>query len=313
MIKNYIPHQNLEDPSNIIKNSKNSSFIFNNNLKDINMQIREQDEFIKSVKMDSEFQSKYPEEGVNIMDQNIEGETENIKATIYQQLAITSKQLLHAKNQIDYLTKENISLKNIIANKNKIIAEFEVLSLEYKNKFEKFSQINADLKQKLNSQSPIYLSGMNKNQLNFNDDSVKKNANFDFNFENNQNYEINKDINYNLLNKNKELIDNLNNIKKDLNLIEKDYQIQIKEKDCHIEQLSNELMIIHQEYIELSDIVEELNYLVSHSDYNELKTEFNCLLREKEILLKEKEKNHKEIISLREKLTQNSNDPININ
>ena len=72
---------------------------------------------------------------------NIGGDTENIKFTIYKKLNDVSNQLMQAKEQIKFLSQENASLKNIIANKDKIIADFEELSLQTKYKFEKIIYI----------------------------------------------------------------------------------------------------------------------------------------------------------------------------
>ena len=328
MKENYIPHQNLEDPSNIIKNSKKSANnIFNNknNFEEIKQQIKNQNDYINGLK----YELEYSNNDINNIVNNIGSDTENIKDTIYQKLGIASNELSRANEQIKFLTQENIALKNIIENKDKIISDFEQLSLQTKDKFEKLEQINLNLKKQLqlvNSQGYRKTDDINDNTYNFNYNLNYENNNgidnnervIDINEYDNNNFDLNnyrniedknKDLNYNYIQiKNNELIYSLNNIKKDLELIENDYQIKLYEKDCYIEQINCELINVYREYVKLSDILEEMNYLVKNSDYNELKTEFNCLLREKEILLKEKEKNHKEIITLREKFAQNPYD-----
>ena len=283
----YIPHQNLEDPNNIIANSKliaNDIFANStNNFKTVNQSIKEQNDYINNInnEIDQNLVQNSNELDNNI---NIGGDTENLKFTIYQKLSDVSNQLFQAKEQINFLLQENSSLKNIISNKDKIIADFEELSLQSKYKFEKMEMINRNLKRQLQ----LLQKGNNDNI----------NNNLDMNIE--------VDKNIREKNRNEELIYNLQNIQDDLDNIENDYQKKLKEKDCCIEQLNCEVINIYQEYIKLSDVLEELNYLVKNSDYNELKTQFNCLLREKEILLREKERNHNEIISLRERFLQRS-------
>ena len=275
MENEYIPHQNLEDPERIIANSKlvaNDIFANStNNFRALNHSIKEQNDYIENT--NKEIDNNFEQQISNDMG----GDTENLKFTIYQKLSDVSNQLIQAKEQIKFLTQENSSLKNIIANKDKIISDFEELSLQSKYKFEKMEMIIKNLRKELQKQ------GVNINSIN---NEMKISA------DNNSIIEKNR---------NDELIYNLQNIQDDLDNIENDYQKKLKEKDCCIEQLNCEIINIYQEYIKLSDVLEELNYLVKNSDYNELKTEFNCLLREKEILLREKERNHNEIITLREK------------
>ena len=277
MENDYIPHQNLEDPDRIIANSKlvaNDIFANStNNFRGLNRSMDDQKDFIDN--NNKEIENNF-EQNSNVLNENIGGDAENLKFTIYQKLSDASNQLIQAKEQIKFLTQENSSLKNIIANKDKIISDFEELSLQSKYKFEKMENIIRNLKRQLQ----------------------QKNINIDMN---NNDIKICEENNMIEKKRNDELIYNLQNIQDDLDNIENDYQKKLKEKDCCIEQLNCEIINIYQEYIKLSDVLEELNYLVKNSDYNELKTEFNCLLREKEILLREKERNHNEIITLREK------------
>ena len=279
MKNEYIPHQNLEDPDRIIANSKLvANDIFSNstnNFRGLNRSMKDQNDFIDN-NNNKEIENNFEQNSNILLNENIGGDAENLKFTIYQKLSDASNQLIQAKEQIKFLTQENSSLKNIIANKDKIISDFEELSLQSKYKFEKMENIIRNLKRQLQ----------------------QKNINIDMN---NNDIKLCEENNMIEKKRNDELIYNLQNIQDDLDNIENDYQKKLKEKDCCIEQLNCEIINIYQEYIKLSDVLEELNYLVKNSDYNELKTEFNCLLREKEILLREKERNHNEIITLREK------------
>ena len=278
MENDYIPHQNLEDPDRIIANSKlvaNDIFANStNNFRGLNRSMKDQNDFIDN--NNKEIENNFEQNSNILLNENIGGDADNLKFTIYQKLSDASNQLIQAKEQIKFLTQENSSLKNIIANKDKIISDFEELSLQSKYKFEKMENIIRNLKRQLQ----------------------QKNINIDMN---NNDIKLCEENNMIEKKRNDELIYNLQNIQDDLDNIENDYQKKLKEKDCCIEQLNCEIINIYQEYIKLSDVLEELNYLVKNSDYNELKTEFNCLLREKEILLREKERNHNEIITLREK------------
>ena len=278
MEEEYIPHQNLEDPDHIIANSKLiANDIFSNstnNFNNLNKSVKEQNDYLNNLNQQIEENLDQNSNGFNENLNLLGGDTENLKFTIYQKLNDVSNQLLQAKEHIKFLTQENASLKNIIANKDKLIADFEELSLQSKYKFEKMEMINQNLKKQLQQK------GININ----NNDLIMNN-----------NSEIGEK------NRNEEIIYNLQNIQEDLDNIETDYQKKLKEKDICIEQLNTEVVNIYQEYMKLSDVLEELNYLLKNSDYNELKTQFNCLLREKEILLREKERNHMEIINLREK------------
>ena len=315
MKEDYIPHKDLEEPSNIIEKSKKlSNSIFHNidnKYTNLKQQIKDRNKFFNDLNNEIEIENK----DIENSDNYIENDIENTKLTIYQKLALTSNQLSKIKEKNNILIQENLSLKNIISNKDKIISDFQELSFQFKEKFEKLELININLKNQLkiknneilknidgNSLHDNYYNNLDKNNIN---DSYDNNTNYlDFNEQKNK--DGNYDYNINLRNKNNELINYINTIKKDIDLIESDYQLKLEERDCYIEQLNCEIINIYKEYVKLSDILEELNYLVKNSNYNELKTEFNCLLREKEILLKEKEKNHMEIMSLREKFLNNS-------
>ena len=301
----YIPHQNLEEPSNIIEDSKRqANALFNetnNEFIDINHQEigKYNNNYINNFENNFEYDYKYQlDKKLNNINYNNKN---NLNLSESQKVNTTANQLINANEQIIYLTHENISLKNIISNKDKIISNFEDLSLQFKEKFDKLEKINNNLRKQLqlkNLGTDINLSDkILNNKYNINDNNIVINDK-EFNNMNNNNLKLN----------NEELIYSLNNIKKELEIIENEYQMKLNEKECYIEKLNCEILNIYKEYVKLSDILEEMNYLVKNSDYNELKTEFNCLLREKELLLKEKEKNHMEIISLREKFMKNPYD-----
>ena len=277
MDENYIPHQNLEDPSNIIFNSKktaNSILNNNNAFEDLKQRIKIQNDYIKDIKNEIENSS---DEINNIRNNNIGSDAENIKLTIYQKLAIASSQLLKANEQINFLTQENLSLKNIILNKDKIISDFEELSLKSKEKFERLERINNNLKKQLQAGNLGAQKNIDENnnilKTNYNykkgnniDDRINEiydnNINYDLNNYKNiedKNMDINDNYNYNksLQLKNNELILTIDNIKKDLEYIENDFQIKLREKDCYIEQLNCELINVYKEYVKLSEILEE--------------------------------------------------------
>ena len=188
-----------------------------------------------------------------------------IVPNIYKKINKSSLQLFMSLEKVKYLTHENLSLKQIIKNKDKIISDFEQLSKQFKEKFLKMDKINDFLKNKL----------LNKNEkININSNNVK------------------------------ELIDSFNNIKEDLNKIENDYNQKLKEKDEIIEKMNTELLYIHNEYKNLSNILEEMNKYIMNSDYNELKNKINDLMKQNEFLEKLNENREKRIIDLQKKNEQ---------
>ena len=212
----YIPHQNLEDPSNIIEDSKKvaNTMLHNNtnDFTDIKQQIMDQNEYINDLKNEIDLNDV----NNNIDSSNINN-TENLKLTIYQKLSLTSNELLTAREKIKFLTQENFSLKNIIANKDKIISDFEQLLLQFKDKFQKLELININLKQQLNSKNAGGQKNSNDNisSYNFNyKDNINKDVidykdNNDFKYNNNNN---NKNINNDDYNNNSNININKNNI-----------------------------------------------------------------------------------------------------
>ena len=188
-----------------------------------------------------------------------------IVPNIYKKINKSSLQLFMSLEKVKYLTQENLSLKQIIKNKDKIISDFEQLSKQFKEKFLKMDKINDFLKNKL----------LNKNEkINISSNNAK------------------------------ELIDSFTNIKEDLNKIEKDYNQNLKEKDEIIEKMNTELLYIYNEYKNLSNILEEMNKYIMNSDYNELKNKINDLMKQNEFLEKLNENREKRIIDLQKKNEQ---------
>ena len=202
-----------------------------------------------------------------ILNNDIDKKVENIKLSIYSKINQNSSNLILSLEKIKYLTQENLSLKQVIKNKDKIISDFETLFRQFKEKFIKMENINQSLKNKL----------------------IGKN---------NVNKEIN--IEYNK----KDLLESFNIIKEDLNNIENDYKKKLKEKDEIIEKMKEELIYIHNEYKNLSDILEKMNNYIMKTNYNELKNKINDLLEEKEFLIKQNEKREKRIIDLQKRNEQ---------
>ena len=206
----YIPHQNLEDPDHIIANAKlMANEIFTNstnNFKNLNQSMKDQTDYLNN--LNNEIDQNL-EQNSNIINDNLNigGDTENLKFTIYQKLNDVSNQLFQAKEQIKFLSQENASLKNIIANKDKIISDFEELSLQSKYKFEKMEMIIQNLRQQLQQR------GIDTNNTNNNLGNNDMNMNYN-----------------NEKNRNDEIIYNLQNIQDDLENIENDYQKKIKRK-----------------------------------------------------------------------------------
>lgn len=196
----------------------------------------------------------------NDMNKNVE----NIKLSIYSKINKNSSNLLLSLEKIKYLTKENLSLKQVIKNKDKIIYDFEILLRQFKEKFKKMDNINQSLKSKL----------LGKNEVN-------KELNIEFN--------------------KKDLIDSFNIIKNDLFKIENDYNQKLKEKDEILEKMNEELISIHCEYKKLSEILEKVNNYIMKTNYAELKKKINNLLEEKEFLIRQNEKREERIIDLQKR------------
>ena len=208
-----------------------------------------------------------------VLNKDIDHKLENIKLSLYSKINKNSSQLLLYLEQIKYLTQENLSLKQRLQNKDKIITDFEILFKQLKEKFIKLDNLNQCLRNKI----------LNK----------KENGNYK---------ELN--IEYNK----KDLLDSFNNIKDDLNKIENDYYQKLKEKDEIIEKMNKELIYIHNEYKKLSDMLEKMNNFTMNSDYNELKNKINDLLKQKEFLMKQNEQREKRIIDLQKRNEQGLSD-----
>ena len=268
MNEDYIPHQNLEDPSNIINESKMAANNIYNNNTDIKQQIINQNEYINDLKNEMELNDINDKIECNNIGNNVSN-AENLKLTIYQKLSITSNELMQAREHIKYLTQENNNLKNIIANKNKIISDFEQLLLQFKERFEKLELINMNLKQQLNLKNP----GGNQNQKNINDHTY--NYNYNFNYKSNITKDINdynnnlneyKNINdYNNLNEYKDMNNyrdlneyNDNNQYRDLNNYNKNNnEYKYNKENNNLEEYNNNMCEYNFSNIPNND---ELNY-----------------------------------------------------
>ena len=80
-----------------------------------------------------------------LRDNNIE----NIKSSIYSKINQNSSQQQILLEKYKSLKKENLYLKQIIKNKDKLISDFAILFQQFKDKFIKFEEINQTLKRKL--------------------------------------------------------------------------------------------------------------------------------------------------------------------
>ena len=272
--KNYFATKpiSLEDSKWKLYSSSNKDIFQNKNKTNLNLnQINSNYNFYKN-----KIQTNNNLEPV--FNNDIDKKVENIKLSIYSKINQNSSNLILSLEKIKYLTQENLSLKQVIQNKDKIISDFETLFRQFKEKFIKMENINQSLKNKL----------MGKNNIN---------------------KEINTEYNK------KDLIESFNIIKEDLNNIENDYKKKLKDKDEIIEKMKEDLIYIHNEYKNLSDILEKMNDYIMKTDYNELKNKINDLLEEKEFLIKQNEKREKRIIDLQKRNEQiliNDNENENI-
>ena len=214
-----------------------------------------------------------------VLNNDIDHKVENIKLSLYSKINKNSSQLLLYLEEIKYLTQENLSLKQRLQNKDKIITDFEILFKQLKEKFIKLDNLNQYLRNKI----------LNK----------KENGNYK---------EVNIDYNK------KDLLDSFNNIKDDINKIKNNYCKKLKEKDELLEKMNKELLYIHNEYKKLSDMLEKVNNtFIINSNYNELKNKINDLLKQKEFLMKQNEQREKRIIDLQKRNEQTlSNENLNI-
>ena len=100
---------------------------------------------------------------INILEDN--NNIENIKSSIYSKLDNNSSKFKMLLEKYNYLKKENIHLKQVIKNKDKIISEFGILFQRFKEKFIKLEEINQLLKNKLNNNK---ISNTNKIEKDYN-------------------------------------------------------------------------------------------------------------------------------------------------
>ena len=214
---------------------------------------------------------------IPIINNELDNKVENIKLSLYSKINQNSSKLFVSLEKIKYLTKENMSLKQIIKNKDKIILDFESLFHKVKEKFIKLDNINQSLREKLMGRG-----------------------------------EITKEIN--LQDNRRDILEYFDIIKNDINKIESDYNNKLKEKDELLDKMNEELLNIHKEYKYLSEILEKMNDFIMKTNYNDLKNKVNELMEENEFLYKQNEKREKRIIDLQKKNEQISleeNDNIN--
>ena len=86
---------------------------------------------------------------------------ENIKPSLYTKINQNSSQYQLLLEKYKYLKKENIYLKQVIRNKDKLISDFGILFQQFKDKFIKFEGINRSLRRKLKNHD---LLNKNKNE-----------------------------------------------------------------------------------------------------------------------------------------------------
>ena len=214
---------------------------------------------------------------IPIINNELDNKVENIKLSLYSKINQNSSKLFVSLEKIKYLTKENMSLKQIIKNKDKIILDFESLFHKVKEKFIKLDNINQSLREKLMGRG-----GITK----------------EINLEDNR----------------RDILEYFDIIKNDINKIESDYNNKLKEKDELLDKMNEELLNIHKEYKYLSEILEKMNDFIMKTNYNDLKNKVNELMEENEFLYKQNEKREKRIIDLQKKNEQISleeNDNIN--
>ena len=74
---------------------------------------------------------------------------ENIKSSIYSKINQNSSRFDMILEKNKQLMKENVYLKQVIRNKDKLISDFGILFQQFKAKFIKFDEINQSLKIRL--------------------------------------------------------------------------------------------------------------------------------------------------------------------
>jgi len=89
-----------------------------------------------------------PENNNEIIEDN-NNNIDNIKTAIYTKIKKNSNNLQILSEKYKSLKKENIYLKQVIRNKDKLISDFGILFQQFKDKFKIFEDINQSLKRKL--------------------------------------------------------------------------------------------------------------------------------------------------------------------
>ena len=102
-----------------------------------------------------------PEKNNEIIEDNINNNIDNIKSSIYSKIKKNSNNYQILIEKYNHLKKENIYLKQVIRNKDKLISEFAILFQQFKDKFKIFEDINQLLKRKIISND---LLNRNKNE-----------------------------------------------------------------------------------------------------------------------------------------------------
>ena len=214
-----IPHKNLlelnteEINNNNLMNQINSENI-NKELLDKQIKYEKQNEEIKLLQM-------------QIQSCNNQKEIENLKGSIYEEIANLNNQLNNLNEQNKFLFCENCQLKNIIENKNKVIEQFEDLAKNSEEKFKKLERHNNELIKKLCKFQKDFLEIENK--INKKEDREKK-----------------------LKEYNKELVTSISDIKTQIDTIENDYNSSLQEKMNQINLLSIQLNACQNQNEELS-------------------------------------------------------------
>ena len=161
--------------------------------------------------------------------------TENIKSFKYTKINQDSSQFQTLLEKYKYLKKENIYLKQVIINKDKLISDFAILFQQFKDKFKKFEEINQSLKRKLNRK-----------------ENTKENINkieYDYNMKLNEKDKMLEKMNEELIYMHNEYKNLTNNIEKVNNYINNTDYIELKEK--------------------INDLIKEKDYLIKQNEKRE--------------------------------------------
>jgi hypothetical protein len=263
--EDFIHHRKLEELSDLGTNPIRDDFIPNANENLQQEAINEPKEIIQNNENENEnINENINEKNINIISNN---NNNNNNSNTIEDLESIYDQLLRANERIQFLNQEVFNLKQVIDNKDSIIAEYESTLQDTTEKMIRLQDYNDVLKNKLNS--------IQQNNYGYEKDNINNNQYF---------------------------IDSINDIKNNLGLIQDDYNQKIMEKEEIIHKLNYDLEQSHDIRIQINNI---LNSIYNQNEI--LNTKLSCLLKEKEILLNEKEKDHNEIIRLNEILINSEN------